>query len=256
MSYQSKFGPGQTFGISLCIPTMNRWSFLMKYLPKYLANPYITEIVICDENGNDVKEILESEYGSDPKISLHVNESRLGVMRNKHKVASLATQPWICLMDSDNFAPLSYFEAFFKFLAGAQPDEKTIYSPSRTIPQPDHGGFDYRHLIGFVTDKNTMKDMMRLRMGACMMNTGNYIFSKALLEASDPSEAEEHLKDCCHAQDVVFQNYLFFTRGGGRLVLVPEMEYDHIVHNGSYWIETNKKTNFALFEGLIYNYKG
>jgi hypothetical protein len=234
---------------------MNRWSFLKIYLPKYLENPHITEIVICDENGNDVKEIQASEFGTNPKLSLHVNETRLGVMRNKHKVASLANQPWICLIDSDNFAPVSYFDAFIAFLKGGKPDEKTIYAPSRTIPQQSHGGFDYRHLVEFITDKYTMKDMMRLRLGSCMMNTGNYIFSKALLLASEPSEEEEYLKDCCHAQDVVYQNYLFFTRGGGRLVLVPGMEYDHIVHDGSYWIATNKQTNFALFEGLIYNYK-
>ena len=38
---------------SLCIPTMDRFDkFLSRYLPKYLANEYINEIIITDENGN------------------------------------------------------------------------------------------------------------------------------------------------------------------------------------------------------------
>ena len=43
---------------SLCIPTMDRFdNFLSKYLPKYLENEYINEIVITDENGNDIEKI-------------------------------------------------------------------------------------------------------------------------------------------------------------------------------------------------------
>jgi hypothetical protein len=36
--------------LTLCIPTMNRWSFLEKNIAEYLKNPYIDDIVICDEN--------------------------------------------------------------------------------------------------------------------------------------------------------------------------------------------------------------
>ena len=46
--------------ISLCIPTMNRYdSFLKNNLTKYLQMDLIDEIVICDENGEDVKKIQE-----------------------------------------------------------------------------------------------------------------------------------------------------------------------------------------------------
>jgi hypothetical protein len=46
--------------LSLCIPTKNRWNFLKVNIPKYLENPYINEIVICDENGEDAKMIQET----------------------------------------------------------------------------------------------------------------------------------------------------------------------------------------------------
>ena len=43
---------------SLCIPTINRYdNFLSKYLPLYINNTLIDEIVISDENGNDAKKI-------------------------------------------------------------------------------------------------------------------------------------------------------------------------------------------------------
>jgi len=36
---------------SLCIPTMDRFdNFLSRYLPKYLANEYVSEVIITDEN--------------------------------------------------------------------------------------------------------------------------------------------------------------------------------------------------------------
>ena len=43
---------------SLCIPTINRYDdFLSKYLPLYLDNEHIDEIIISDENGEDAKKI-------------------------------------------------------------------------------------------------------------------------------------------------------------------------------------------------------
>ena len=45
---------------TLCIPTMNRYDLhLSKYLLSYIENNLIDEIIICDENGNDVKQIKE-----------------------------------------------------------------------------------------------------------------------------------------------------------------------------------------------------
>ena len=42
---------------------MNRYDdFLSIYLPKYLSNPYIDEILINDENGNDYSKIKKIFY--------------------------------------------------------------------------------------------------------------------------------------------------------------------------------------------------
>ena len=48
---------------SLCIPTMDRYDkFLSNYLPKYLDNELISEIIITDENGYDIQKINESVW--------------------------------------------------------------------------------------------------------------------------------------------------------------------------------------------------
>ena len=75
---------------SLCIPTMNRFNnYLSKYLPLYLKNSMIDEIIISDENGNDSKKILE-RFGENKKIKVYTNSEILGPFLNKIKVCQYA----------------------------------------------------------------------------------------------------------------------------------------------------------------------
>ena len=54
---------------TLCIPTLNRFDdFLSKYLPKYLENNLINEIIITDENGDDVNKIKNAFSNSKLKL--------------------------------------------------------------------------------------------------------------------------------------------------------------------------------------------
>lgn len=106
--------------LSLCIPTMNRWEYLKEYLPKYIANPYISEIVICDETGDDILQI--QNHSQSKKLKLFQNESKLGAYKNKNKVVSLASHEFVCLMDSDNFADIDYFDAWHRYINNNQID--------------------------------------------------------------------------------------------------------------------------------------
>ena len=218
--------------LSLCIPTMDRWDFLKVNLPKYLENPYIDEIVICDENGNDVKRICEIFDNS--KIRTFVNDRCLGAFFNKRKVVSLAKNPIICLMDSDNYAPLTYFHAFFKYLETNPWEDNIVYMPAKTIPQKNHSGFNYYH---FAFLDITAKDAYRIvKEDQPFMNGGNFIVSKSLYEKAALLPEEERLGNECKALDVLLQNYLFFKRCPNTIMrVVPSMEYEHIVHSGSYY---------------------
>jgi len=69
--------------ISLCIPTYNRFEkFLKKNLKLYLENPYLDEIIICDEDGKDMEKII-ADFSNEPKISVFKNDTILGAFLNR-----------------------------------------------------------------------------------------------------------------------------------------------------------------------------
>jgi hypothetical protein len=117
--------------------------FLSRYLPKYLANEYINEIIITDENGNDVEKIKCAF--PDSKLVLIKNERRLGPFLNKLKACSFAKNEWIVLMDSDNFANIDYFEIAKNYIQHLGEQKNIILAPSKAQPN-----FDYSHLSGFI----------------------------------------------------------------------------------------------------------
>lgn len=236
--------------VSLCIATMNRWDkFLSKYLPKYLENPFIGEIVISDENGEDVIKIMENIH--DPRLKLFVNDQRLGAFRNKRNAVSHATYPWVCLMDSDNFAPIEYFEAWLRTF---DPTDMTmIYSPSFTFPTENHPGFNWRHMLGDVFTPHTFKDVAAKHWRNNQLNVGNYIVSKEQFMKGE-SIHNSDLQVRCHALDVQYQNYLLFIRGASMKV-VDGMNYYHLVHDGSYYMNEGaisaEKEIFNLYNNVV-----
>ena len=170
---------------SLCIATMDRYdTFLKKNLPKYLTNDLISEIIITDENGNDVKKILEA-FPNNDKLALHVNDTRLGPFKNKHKACSLAKNEWIVLMDSDNFADVDYFITGKNYIDNNELSKNTILAPSFAKPN-----FDYRQMAGLIYKKGNFKAnkvVERSKRVTCdtLMNTGNYIINKYLIDVSN-----------------------------------------------------------------------
>jgi hypothetical protein len=227
---------------------MDRWDFLKVSLPKYLDNPYIDEIIISDENGND-KTIIDNTYANNQKIRTFKNDRVLGAFFNKRRAVSLANNEFVCLMDSDNFAPISYFETWEKYLNGAQPDINTVYSPCKTTKQVNHPGFDHSELNSLIINKSNFKycwKNYRCTQGA--FNTGNFIISKTLMAKGEPYDRAMAVNS--KSLDVLYQNYLLFTLGECNFILIPNMEYDHIVHDGSYYNQTSHMVNIPLYNSL------
>lgn len=232
--------------ITLCIPTYNRFdTFLVHNLPKYLANHYIDEIVISDENGEDIKKIA-AHFPNEPRLKLFKNETRLGPFRNKDVAVSHATNEWVCLMDSDNFAPLSYFDAWAAYICKNGIDKKNIYSPCKTIPQPNHGGFDFTFFSNSIITKKNAIDSTKISSGAVLVNTGNYIFHRDNFLNTVDVFPELHSK--LDVQDVMFKNALLLIKNSV-IHVVPDMMYDHIVHNGSFFL--NNVSDFQNAHNLV-----
>jgi len=240
---------------SLCIPTMDRFDkFLSKFLVKYLQNEYVSEIIITDENGNDIEKI-KNTFVSNEKLVLIKNEKQLGPFLNKLKACSYAKNEWIVLMDSDNFAYKDYFITAKKYIEEKIGEEKNIIlSPCKASPN-----FDYSHLSGFIYKKgsfnqnnNLEKELIQKKNSSSttLMNTGNYILNKYLVNNLNLQKEINNISKSSSC-DVIYFNTLLFEQLDLNMHIVPNLEYSHVVHNGSIYIQTaiaNKD-----FNNLVYN---
>ena len=238
---------------SLCIPTMDRYDeFLSRYLPVYLSIELVSEIIITDENGNDVEKIRRA-FPNHPKLRLFVNETRLGPLINKLHACSYAQNEWIALMDSDNFANKDYFIAAEDYI------QKNIPSDQKNVilsPCFARANFNFYNLYGFVYkvgnfEQNKIKEEQDRHLYSnpghhtTLMNTGNYVINKYLTDnVSLANEKDIHMSSSC---DVIFLNTLLFEQLDLNLHVVPNMEYDHIVHSGSIYTQTHQYChNFSV----------
>lgn len=240
---------------SLCIPTMNRFdNFLSKYIDKYLKIELINEIIISDETGDDVNKI-NNKYGNNEKLILIKNENRLGPFLNKLKVCSFAKNEWIVLLDSDNFADESYFIIAKNYIENNIINQKNIIlSPSKASPN-----FDYSHLSGFIYKNgdfkiNLYKENNLIKKNnsrsTTLMNTGNYILNKYLIDNIDLTKEKDNINNSSSC-DVIYFNTLLFEQLDLNLHVVPNLEYHHIVHNGSIYLQTHNK--FKDFANKVHN---
>ena len=239
--------------ISLCIPTFRRFDrFLSTNLTRYLANPYIDEIVICDENGEDHEKIT-THFPNESKIKVYTNDSILGAFSNKNRVVSFAANDWVCLMDSDNYAPASYFEAWIAHIESNGLSANKVYLPMFTNPQPNHNGFNYMEFQHLQLDGTSISQYNLDQLG-CMLNTGNYIFHKQNYIESNRYLNEYHQSGVKGGQDVIFKAILLFLNHSS-FVLVPNMSYDHIVHDGSLFLNNVHEypQTYALIKQLFSN---
>lgn len=240
---------------SLCIPTMDRFDdFLSKSLPKYLTNELITEIIITDENGNDINKI-KNTFTND-KLKLFINEQRLGPFLNKISACSKALNEWVVLIDSDNFADDNYFNVAKDYINNKNiTDKNIILAPSFAKPR-----FNYSHLDGFIYKKGMFDSNRKLESeliinssytpSIVLMNTGNYIINKYLIEKLNLSNETENIK-MSSACDVIYFNTLLFEQLDLNLHVVPNLEYDHAVHDGSIYIQTHQI--FRNFNNDVHN---
>ena len=227
--------------ISLCIPTMNRFdTFLNNYIKKYidyLKKNIIDELIICDENGNDYEKILNSYSellsNNDSKFRIYKNDEILGVFKNKLKVCSLATNQYIALIDSDNFCDETYFIRAKNYIL--QNEDKfskhIILSPSFAKPR-----FNYKHFENSVITKYNLKNYYHVHMFDVLLNTGNYLINKNII---DKITYDNSIMQKISACDVIFFNLLCFQQFEDfQLHIIKDFEYDHVVHDGSTYINT------------------
>jgi glycosyltransferase involved in cell wall biosynthesis len=212
---------------------MRRFSFLKESIPLYLANPHVTELIISDETGEDYDAITLAF--SHPKLRVYRNESRLGFLKNKLKAASYATSDFIAILDSDNYANHSYFEAFKLFYSQHNFSSKCLFLPCAAKPN-----FNYKEWCGMpITSSNVRQFYPRIE--TCL-NTMNCIISREFLESFDIL-CDTPMCDTIGCYDAeYFASYAMFHMSA-TLFVVNNMEYEHRVHDGSGWIQTHAEVD-------------
>lgn len=228
---------------SLCIPTIDRFDkFLVKYLPNYINNNLINEIIISDENGNDITKIQKT-FNSN-KLRLFKNEKILGPFLNKLSACSKASNEWIVLIDSDNFANEKYFQIANEYINNNVLGKNIVLAPCFAKPS-----FNFSHLSGFIYKKDSFKSNKEIENAKInrhfynsevLMNTGNYIINKYLIDNINLKNETENIKKSA-ACDVIYFNTLLFEQLDLNLHVVPNLEYNHVVHNGSIYIQTHQQ---------------
>jgi hypothetical protein len=189
------------------------------------------------------------------KLILIKNQMHLGPFLNKISACSAAKNEWIVLMDSDNFADKNYFvtsKNYIEQLIGEQ--KNIILAPNKANPN-----FDYSHLSGFIYKKgnfhnnNNNENIIKQRHNthsSTLMNTGNYVINKYLINNLNlqNEKINIHKSSAC---DVIYFNTLLFEQLDLNMHIVPGLEYNHVVHNGSIYTQTSN--NFRDFNNSVYN---
>lgn len=219
--------------LSVCIPTLRRAAFLRESIPKYLESPFVTEVILTDETGEDVRDL--SAWASHPKLRMYTNERRLGALANKQRAASYATSDYICIIDSDNYAPPQYFEAFQRYIATQSPSESTLLLPSRARPS-----FDFTEYIGIPLTKATVHRYWP-KIEICL-NTMNMIIRRSFWQKYTILSDTPWCVDADGSYDALYFTFYSLFQMNATLAVVPGMEYDHRVHGGSWYMESLERS--------------
>lgn len=235
------FGPVQ---LTVAVPTMRRWKgFLEKSLPTFLDNEYVSYVVICDETGEDVDAIQSSSYANHPKLQLYKNERRLGMYANKRRCLEKAPTDWVAVLDSDNIFPEEFFETLVESWSREGIDVNTVYASSeivRVFLKTGESEERTRHFAGIRITKKNWNVVLQTRGWNFLLNDGNWIANKKVLEAW-PSLPEEQVKATDSLR--IVRN---FMEHGFTLYIVPYLRYIHTVHDDSEWIKTEAESSYLL----------
>jgi glycosyltransferase involved in cell wall biosynthesis len=222
--------------LTIAIPTMRRWDFLKDSLPVYLARDEVAEVILCDETGEDAAAAASFK---NPKLRIVVNERRLGIYENKRKVLGLAKTTWVALLDSDNYFSDEWFDTLLENLK----TEKVIYASA------DFNTCDIRtgqvtkpckRFSGLRLDKTGWNSMLDKPGWPLLLNDGNWVLPRDAVEFLPDIESSK-----LAAVDALYM-LRCFVKAGYTVWYVPKLEYIHIVHDGSSWLETERESNRIL----------
>lgn len=213
--------------ISIAIPTWNRYELTLEVFKDAIDDERVAEVVISDDCSDlDLYYTLKAAVSSMPKVRLHRNLSNQDCYFNKFIAISLCKSEFVCIIDSDNHIDKGYLDAIY----GEEWKQDVILAPSYAKPQ-----FDYRAYSGVTVGKENVNEYFEKPMFQTALNTMNFFINRdEYLTVFDDSVDPV-------TSDSIYFNYLWMLHGN-KIKFVEGMEYDHLVHSGSHYVNNVSRT--------------
>lgn len=230
----------ETNKISLALTTYNRTDLLWESFRQVVNDPRIAEIVIVDDcSPMEVYNTIAWQTKSIDKVKLFRNEKNLDCYRNKAEAISRASNEWVIIFDSDNILTTSYLDAVFAHSW----NKHQIFQPCFARPH-----FNFLPFQNKIISASNVSRYMHDDTFKTMLNAMNYFVNR-----------EEYLRVWDGGIDPVtsdslYQNYRWLSLGNS-MYIVPGMEYEHRVHNGSHYQQNVKRTPRGLHDSILIKLK-
>jgi hypothetical protein len=229
--------------ISIAIPTHDfRWQYTQQTISAIHNDERISEIVLNDDNSPmPIYRSLEKVAQGFSKVKLSRNATRKYVFRNKYSTLSLCSNEWCILFDSDNILDKKFIDTLYR----QEPwNNNYIYQPCFAKPK-----FNFKEWQGIPLDKEIVGSFVQKRsMFNTMLNAMNCFVNKnkftSILKESFDSPYEPYNADS------LWINYNLL-KSGMKIFIVPDLEYTHTVHEGSFFKVYKGESDCTKIENLI-----
>lgn len=188
-----------------------------------------------DDATGDYDKLIEAYGNNHEKIKIHRQPENVGPFKNKVAVASLASCDWICLLDSDNFTDIAYYEALFKEWYQNGINNNIIYTPTKALPNfnLDKVAYVPRYISKEIWNEQYKYKRLNLEWS---LNLGNCVFHKSLVDFLKLDKYHQIFPYV----DALYINWIAFNHGFA-IKFVDNMTYIHTVHSGSTYEKNGHK---------------
>lgn len=224
--------------ISLCITTHQRTELLFESFREVIDDPRVNDIVIVDDCSDAQTFHTVAWYLKDlPKVRLFRNQVNIDCYRNKREAISHANNEWVIILDSDNILRKPYIDRIENLIVAGL-NNTTIYQPSFAKPH-----FNFTKFDGLSINSKNVSRYMHEANFSTMLNAMNYFVHR-----------DEYLKVWDGnidpvTSDSIYQNYNWLNAGNS-IYVVPDLFYDHRVHDGSHYQKNVRRTPRNFHKGI------
>lgn len=225
--------------ISLAISTFNNCEFVNDTLQNIKNNPYISEIILCDDCSKPEQfKILEKYKEQYNKIKIFKNHQNLGAYYNKLKSLSHCNNEWALMLDADNVIN----NTFIEILCKENWNKEIIYAPdwAKTFIKYDQkdnnhsSQLDYTFISNQIIDNKKAYELRNNSKFKCFLNTGNYFVNiETFLNLCDNKYDRNEIPSI----DILYMNHCWLLNNK-KIKVVKNLRYYHRLHNKSLYVSS------------------